>query len=158
MCNWFLGVFWVYSAFSVSNSSDVRESYTEKATKAWHRQGIQQNTEQIQPTDRPSIGTIHEPGTGNDRKSESVIGDCIPVDEVSYLHSVTRVWTGYSSRGRVYAQNHVKNKAWKGTYKRVKGRSHPVEKRKAIHPQKPHATSQGLGTRLGTRLGKSCSW
>ena len=27
-------------------------------------------------------------------------------------------------------------------YKRVKGRSHTVEKRKAIHPQKPHATSQ----------------
>ena len=28
------------------------------------------------------------------------------------------------------------------SYKRVKGRSHTVEKRKAIHPQKPHATSQ----------------
>ena len=27
------------------------------------------------------------------------------------------------------------------SYKRVKGRSHTVEKRKAIHPQKPHATS-----------------
>ena len=29
-----------------------------------------------------------------------------------------------------------------GSYKRVKGRSHTVEKRKAIHPQRPHATSQ----------------
>ena len=29
-----------------------------------------------------------------------------------------------------------------GSYKRVKGRSHTVEKRKASHPQKPHATSQ----------------
>ena len=28
------------------------------------------------------------------------------------------------------------------SYKRVKGRSHTVEKRKASHPQKPHATSQ----------------
>ena len=28
------------------------------------------------------------------------------------------------------------------SYKRAKGRSHTVEKRKAIHPQKPHATSQ----------------
>ena len=30
----------------------------------------------------------------------------------------------------------------KGSYKRVKGRSHTVEKRKAMHPQKPHAPSQ----------------
>ena len=29
-----------------------------------------------------------------------------------------------------------------GSYKRVKGRSHTVERRKAIHPQKPHAISQ----------------
>ena len=29
-----------------------------------------------------------------------------------------------------------------GSYKRVKGRSHTVEKRKTIHPQKPHVTSQ----------------
>ena len=28
------------------------------------------------------------------------------------------------------------------SYKRLKGRSHTVEKRKASHPQKPHATSQ----------------
>ena len=27
------------------------------------------------------------------------------------------------------------------SYKRVKGRSHTVEKRKASHPQKPHATN-----------------
>ena len=31
-----------------------------------------------------------------------------------------------------------------GSYKRVKGKRHTVEKRKAIHPQKPHATSQPL--------------
>ena len=30
------------------------------------------------------------------------------------------------------------------SYKRVKGRSHTVEKRKASHPQKPHATSRRL--------------
>ena len=29
-----------------------------------------------------------------------------------------------------------------GSYKRVKGRSHPVEKRISMHPHKPHATSQ----------------
>ena len=28
------------------------------------------------------------------------------------------------------------------SYKRVKGRSHPVEKRPNMHPHKPHATSQ----------------
>ena len=33
-------------------------------------------------------------------------------------------------------------RTWTSRYKRVKGRSHTVEKRKAIHPQKPHATSQ----------------
>ena len=29
-----------------------------------------------------------------------------------------------------------------GSFKRVKGRSHPVEKRPNMHPHKPHATSQ----------------
>ena len=33
-------------------------------------------------------------------------------------------------------------KRQESSYKRVKGRSHTVEKRKAIHPQNPHATSQ----------------
>ena len=34
------------------------------------------------------------------------------------------------------------NSVRESCYKRVKGRSHTVEKRKAIHTQKPHATSQ----------------
>ena len=53
------------------------------------------------------------------------------------------------ARGRLacdpgYRRCRSANRAWplKCSYKRVKGRSHTVEKRKAIHPQKPHATSQ----------------
>ena len=37
------------------------------------------------------------------------------------------------------------------SYKRVKGRSHTVETRKAIHPQKPHATSQSSRIQLFPR-------
>ena len=39
------------------------------------------------------------------------------------------------------------------SYKRVKGRSHTVEKRKAIHPRKPHATSQPSRLSHTLRLG-----
>ena len=37
-------------------------------------------------------------------------------------------------------------------YKRVKGRSHPVEKRPNMHPHKPHASSQDAVVTVRTRL------
>ena len=46
-----------------------------------------------------------------------------------------------------------------GSYKRVKRRSHTVEKRLNMHPHKPHATSQpsrllSLGAAMGSRTGQ----
>ena len=72
---------------------------------------------------------------------------------------VFRIYLSFFCRHRLYAgsssaliSTSVKNEQARDyprnacpvncSYKRVTGRSHTVEKRKASHPQKPHATSQ----------------
>ena len=56
----------------------------------------------------------------------------------------TRMRSGHPARGRVGQRGGSIALAWAilWSYKRVKGRSHTVEKRKSIHPHKPHSTSQ----------------
>ena len=64
----------------------------------------------------------------------------------SFLHRVASPFhsfvttLGHARSSRLFCVSHWSTS--KVSYKRVKGRSHTVEKRKASHPQKPHATSQ----------------
>ena len=70
---------------------------------------------------------------------------------LGYTENAPNAWhrRGTQKTGNTYNQpnrpnqqtSQTKHQAWGlCSYKRVKGRSHTVEKRKAIHPQKPHAT------------------
>ena len=69
-------------------------------------------------------------------------------NERDAIDGMPAIYAIYGARGATRCSSVQLGAAWcsrshnlKGSYKRVKGRSHPVEKRPNMHPHKPHATT-----------------